>query len=124
MLQSLYILQTADTPNVDFNLEKNQYVIEGISIPENTIAFYSQISTWMELFLTQRKEPFELKVFLHYYNTSSNISLINFLTQIQNHSNGRLCNILWCYEADDEDMLYKGEELADITTLHFTYAVM
>jgi hypothetical protein len=121
MIQSLFIPGTPDTPQIDFNIEKGTYLMEGISIPENTNVFYEPLMVWIEQFLDQQKKEFELKMFLHYYNTSSNISLINFLTKIQIHSNSNLCTINWCYEADDEDMKYKGEELADITSLKFQF---
>lgn len=123
MLESLYIDQTNDTPLVDFNLEKNTFLIEGISIPENTTTFYSPIRDWMIKFMDTRTEMFQLDVYLHYFNTSSNISLINFFMDIQKHNNSHLCAINWYYELDDEDMLYKGEELSDITSLKFTYIV-
>jgi hypothetical protein len=121
MIQSIFIAGTPDTPQIDFNIEKGTYAMEGISIPENTTVFYEPLIVWISEFLDQQKKEFELKMFLHYYNTSSNISLINFLTKIQTHTNSSLCTILWCYEKDDEDMMYKGEELADITSLKFQY---
>jgi SiaC family regulatory phosphoprotein len=121
MIQSLYIAGTPDTPQVDFNIEKGTFAVEGISIPENTTVFYEPLIIWIEQFLNQQKNEFELKIFLHYYNTSSNISLINFLTKIQMHEKSNLCTIIWCYEKDDEDMMYKGEELSDITNLKFQF---
>ncbi len=121
MLKSLYIAATNDTPLVDFNLENNTFLIEGISIPENTTIFYLPIRDWMLAFMNDSTAPFQLDFFLHYFNTSSNISLINFLTDIQKHKNSHLCSIIWKYELDDEDMVYKGEELSDITSLKFQY---
>jgi hypothetical protein len=124
MLTSLKLEQTHDTPLVDFSLEADTYSIEGISIPENTIAFYDIIKNWMKSFLDNRTKSFQLKIHLHYYNTSSNISLINFLTDIKSHKNGNHCTILWRYEEDDEDMMYKGEELEEITKLNFIFEVV
>jgi hypothetical protein len=124
MITSLFIERTEDTPLINFDIVNDTYEISGISIPEDIRVFYDKITKWMLSFLDERNKPFLLKVYLHYYNTSSNISLVSFFNEIKTHSKSDYCQILWCYEKDDEDMLYKGEELEEMTGLHFQYEAL
>jgi hypothetical protein len=120
----LNILANIDTPSVICNNEKGEMFIKGISIPENSMGFYEQIIRWVSEKIDTNKDRFDIHVQLEYFNTSSLKSLLNLMKKaIEKKSENFAVNVKWHYDADDEDMKYRGEELSLILKYPFEYII-
>ncbi len=118
----LNIPANIDTPSILCDNESASMHIKGISIPENSMEFYDVIIKWISTNIDTTKADFNINIALEYFNTSSLKSLLNLIkAAIQKNSDVFKVNVNWYYDADDEDMKFRGEELAMILKYPFTY---
>jgi hypothetical protein len=117
---------TKHTPFVHLSVQKKIIQIEGVSHPENALSFYLPvIESLKQLAGMKLNEPFEMKVFMDYFNTSSAKCLFDIFKQISRmKKQGMEIIIHWNYEEDDEDMLETGEDYADLLNLDFQFIAL
>lgn len=118
MMENLNIEKTIKTPKVNFNYEKGELLIEGISIPENTVEFYKEVLAWVKAYQSESQSETRLILKLEYFNTSTSVVLLNIFKlfgQIQNSD----LKILWYYEEDDVEMEEVGEDYQNIVKVPF-----
>ena len=75
----LKINKTPKTPDVEFNPTTGVFLISGISVPENSMEFYSSIITWLNEYIQNPVETTKLIFKLSYLNTSPLQFLYDFL---------------------------------------------
>jgi hypothetical protein len=120
----LNIAAGIDTPSIVCNNEAGNMKIAGISIPENSMEFYDQLLVWVREKLDNQLPTFEIHIHLEYFNTSSLKSLLNvFKAIIEKCGQQSKAVIKWYYDADDEDMKFRGEELSMILKYPFAYHI-
>ncbi|MCT4582482.1 MAG: DUF1987 domain-containing protein [Flavobacteriales bacterium] len=118
MMENLSIEKTIKTPKIFFDYQKGELLIEGISIPENTVDFYKDVLKWVESYQENPKPKTELVLKLEYFNTSTSVVLLNIFklfSQIQNSD----LKIVWFYEEDDVEMEEVGEDYQNIVKIPF-----
>lgn len=119
-MESLFLENTAKTPQVNFNGETGILEIKGRSIPENSIEFYKPLVDWLENYITLGKSPLKVTIQLEYFNTSSSKCILDVFKKLEAiHKSGKEVNISWYYEEDDEDMLEAGEDYESIIRVPF-----
>lgn len=119
-MKSFVCEKQADTPQIIFRPESNEFLIKGRSLPENAEAFYQPVLGWMESYLAEEPEDITLTIDLEYFNSSSVKQLLNLLILLENQVvNDRKVLIVWCYDEEDELMEMKGRELESIVNLPF-----
>ena len=111
---------TTKTPTVHFNKDTGLLELRGRSIPENSIEFYRPLIDWIDHYARAPQTNTRLKVQLEYFNTSSSKCILDLFKKLETvrHS-GNDVQVLWHYEADDEDMLEAGEDYQAIINLPF-----
>lgn len=123
-MDSLIIEATEDSPNVNFDIRTNQYVISGKSRPENTSKFYNPIFSWLtdlESSLAAKEAvslSFTFK--MEYFNSISAkyiADIILFLKDLEDK--GHNIKVKWHYQQSDEDMLEAGKEFANMVEMDF-----
>lgn len=117
-MENLSIEKTIKTPNIQFDYEKGELLIEGISIPENTLEFYKEVLDWVSAYQSAPQTETKLILKLEYFNTSTSVVLLNIFKlfgQIQNSD----LKILWYYEEDDVEMEEVGEDYQNIVKVPF-----
>lgn len=92
-----------NTPRVEFIPQEGKFELSGVSIPEDTVAFYSPVTSWLEQY-TQRPDcqlqHFRLRI--NYFNTSSSKVLLDMLYMlVQLELKPTIC---WHCKAYDLDM--------------------
>lgn len=117
-MDNLYIEKTIKTPNINFNYETGELLIEGISIPENTVDFYKEVLDWVSTYQNNAQAKTNLVLKLEYFNTSTSVVLLNIFKLFGQVQNSEL-KILWYYEEDDVEMEEVGEDYQNIVKVPF-----
>ncbi len=114
-MKALIIEGTFMTPEVVLDPIKKEFALRGNSRPENPVAFFQPIFTWINDFFSTFKEEATFHICLEYFNTSTSKVLLDIFEYFEiANEKGAKVNIIWYYPADDEDMKDAGEELFDL----------
>lgn len=119
-MENLVIEGTPKTPTIKFQPEDGKLLIQGRSIPENSIEFYKPLIDALEGYASSPKEVTNVEIVLEYFNTSSSKCILDVfkkLERINTEKDGVVIN--WHYEEDDEDMLEAGEDYQAIINIPF-----
>jgi len=104
-MNNLIIEPISNTPGIQFR-EDGRLLIEGRSLPENVMKFYTPLIEWAAKLTTQ---VVKLDVNLEYLNSASSKKLLELLKVFDANSHITTLIINWHYEADDEDCLESGQ---------------
>ncbi|WP_020527529.1 DUF1987 domain-containing protein [Flexithrix dorotheae] len=108
---------TTKTPRLEMDNESGRFLIEGRSIPENSIEFYQPLYDWLDEYLKDPSMNTILDVKLEYFNTSSSKCLVEVFRKLETLNKKNNVFINWFYEEDDEDMQESGEDFKSIINL-------
>ncbi|MCT4602309.1 MAG: DUF1987 domain-containing protein [Marinifilum sp.] len=119
-MNSLVIEGSPKTPNINFDGANGAFLIEGRSIPENSLDFYKPIMEWLDSYINEPQEETEVSIKLEYFNTSSSKCILDVFKKLETiFKRGNKVKINWHYEVDDEDMLEAGEDYQSIVKIPF-----
>lgn len=112
MLKPLFIEATQESPRILLDNEKNIFIFEGISIPENSAVFYQPVIDWLTKF---EKEEYEKNLEIHfkikYYNSSSYARISRIFALLDEcFKSGKNIKILWYFHPADETTKEDGLE--------------
>ena len=129
-MKSLRVKKGDTTPELDFDVDKMEFLLEGESRSEDVLIFYEPIINWLtnfkEWFLkngSSKKLDFHFK--LEYYNSLSAkfiFSIFKILKEMQVKDLD--INVFWFYDVLDEDLLECGEEYEKILGFKFEYIAL
>ncbi len=106
-MKPLIIAETATTPFVYYNHEEGKLFIVGKSIPENVVAFYASVSTWLESCMDDGLQKLELHIIFELVNAGSIKYIFSLLKLLQvKQTPNKNIIVKWYYEKKDKDMLY------------------
>mgnify|MGYP001567393089 CR=1 FL=1 len=119
-MENLVIEGSPKTPTIKFNPEEGRLLIQGRSIPENSIDFYKPLVDSLEEYAGDTKEATKVDIVLEYFNTSSSKCILDVFKKLEriNEAVGGV-TVNWHYEEDDEDMLEAGEDYQAIINIPF-----
>lgn len=119
-MENLVIEGSPKTPTIKFNPEEGKLLIQGRSIPENSIDFYKPLVDSLEEYAGDTKEATKVDIVLEYFNTSSSKCILDVFKKLEriNEAVGGV-TVNWHYEEDDEDMLEAGEDYQAIINIPF-----
>jgi hypothetical protein len=113
-MKVLKIEDIEDYPNVCMDKENNIMRIEGKSLPEDAIDFFSPIVAWIDEYSKDPNEKSVLELKVYYFNTASSKMILYMLEKfVLIAKEGHDVEIHWYYHEDDEDMLEAGEIYAE-----------
>jgi hypothetical protein len=119
-MESVYLEKTTETPSVRMDVQGAVIDIEGNSYPENAFEFYQQIFDRIDAYFASGADRLRAVFRLNYFNTSSAICMLNFMTLLQKyHGNDKSITVEWYYEEDDDDMLEIGKAFSVDFTMPF-----
>lgn len=97
---------SAQTPSINFDLNKGLLEISGPSIPENSIEFYQPLFDAIERYSNSAQPQTTVNMRLEYFNTSSSKCILLVFQKLEKiHRNGNSVTINWYCEQDDQDMI-------------------
>ena len=119
-MENLVIEGSPKTPTIKFSPEEGKLLIQGRSIPENSIDFYKPLVDSLEEYAGNVKETTLVDIVLEYFNTSSSKCILDVFKKLEkiNEAGGGV-TINCHYEEDDEDMLEAGEDYQAIINIPF-----
>jgi glucuronate isomerase len=122
-MDNLFIKETETTPEINFHYQQGLLEIKGVSIPEDTEEFYSQLLEYIDQY-TQAPSPSN-RTMVHfkliYTNTSTSaiisriIRNFNVLKDTPEHD----VEIRWYYEDGDDDMRDIGNDFQGFSAVPF-----
>ncbi len=121
MAENLIIDGSNKTPTIKLYFETGSIEISGKSIPENSIGFYQPVYSWIDTYAAKPSSKTEIKIQLEYFNTSSSKCLLDIFRKFEaiKKSGKSDIEVLWHYEADDEDMMEAGDDYNSLVDLTF-----
>jgi len=113
--KNIEIASTPKTPYVGLNKDNGTIVIEGNSFPENAKDFYYQINRWLAEYSLNPAPKTTVNISLLYLNSSS-VSVITGMMKLFDSmiSMKTTIEIIWSFEAGDEDMKEMGMYYQDM----------
>jgi len=121
-MERLSIAPTKYTLGVELDPATGVLVLRGESYPENAVEFFQPVFDWLDGYLAEASHELTLNLHLSYLNTSSTKCLLDILEALQAYHGDRgTVRVLWFYDANDEDILEMGEELAEDLELPFEF---
>ena len=124
-MKKLHCDATRNTPLVLLDPHTGTFLIAGNSMPENAIAFYEPVITWLDQNLSQL-QPFTRWQFrISYFNTSSMKGIYRVLACIKAcQAKGHSFQLIWDVVDDDEFMREAGLTFQDLLGLQFEFREM
>jgi hypothetical protein len=122
-ISNIHIKGTSDTPEV-FLSTSGEFIISGISIPENTLNFYAHIFEWIDFYIANPAPSTILSFHIEYLNTSSTRIIVDFilkLNKIKDKDKEYPLLINWHYDSEDDDLKELGEDLENASNGKFTF---
>lgn len=120
-MEDLFISMTEQTPEISFKAN-GELSIKGVSIPENTHAFYMGAMDWLRNLEVHLPAEISLNLDFEYLNTASNRSVIELIKLISKYKQKKTAlNINWLYEAEDDDARELGEDIEFCVDIKFNY---
>ena len=131
-MEPLIIEATDKTPGIILDPYNDNFEISGNSRPENVSEFYYPVINWLIEFEKEvldkkvikfdKKHPLNFNIKMNYFNSSSAKFLYDVMSElIRFHENGYVIRILWCFDKDDDDMKYAGEEMSELLEVPFQF---
>lgn len=117
--------KTGSTPYILIDEEKRYLKLEGESFHENVSAFFREIGQWLKAFLKTDFEIFTFDCELHYFNSSTAKLLLNFLLEMDEHSQaGKKVVVNWIADEDNDIIIECGEDFREeIRNLEFNLII-
>jgi hypothetical protein len=99
---------------VDINTETGEFLLAGVSLPENTNSFFEPILLELEEYVNKPQAHTTINFFIEYLNTSSALFLRRIVMLLEDGlGNGKL-TVNWHYELDDEDIEEFGADFKSV----------
>jgi len=121
-MEALIIKEDEGTPKIILDKDKNIFEISGNSLPEDIIAFYSPVFSWIDEYKKQPNPLTRVIIKLNYFNSSSSKVILDLLMSLTDIvRKGSKVEIDWHYLDMDDDNLSTGKEFQEFTKLPFRY---
>jgi len=101
------------TPYVLIDEEKGYMKLEGESYHENVIAFFKEISDWLNSFLKTNFDSFTFDCELLYFSSSTVKVLLNMFLDMDNSINAFKINVNWITTQKNEIIIECGEDFKE-----------
>ncbi len=131
-MQTLYIEETENTPEINFSPENNVFLIRGTSSPEDVRALYYPVIEWIKIFIDDILEgeykkfdnnnPLSFQIDMSYFNSSSAKFFYDIFCELKKAtSSGIPIVVKWFYDEEDIDMKDAGIDISQLSELEFTF---
>ncbi|MCQ2253349.1 MAG: DUF1987 domain-containing protein [Bacteroidales bacterium] len=120
-MTNLNVHKTEDTPEVVLNAETKDFRIQGDSMPEDSMAFYTPIIDWLTEYTSQPFGKMSMVFRMTYFNTASAKQLARILAALNNSPTPENITVIWRYDNDDNEMLHAGERYSQQLKMKFEF---
>ncbi|PJB14604.1 MAG: nuclear pore complex subunit [Flavobacteriales bacterium CG_4_9_14_3_um_filter_32_8] len=121
----IIIKGTYETPTIAFDALEGSLLIEGKSLPENSIEFYEPLLNALENYNNTPADYTNVDFKLEYFNTGSSKCILNILRTLQHiHTTKGNVIINWYHDEDDLEMLEIGQDYSLIINVPFNFKII
>lgn len=114
-METLKITGDDSSPDVYLDKERDIFIINGRSLPEDAIAVYAPIIKWFDTYIESPNANTLLDIRFEYINSSSIKQIAKLLALLQKiKDKGFGIKVKWHYAEEDVDTMQYGERLAKI----------
>jgi Domain of unknown function (DUF1987). len=114
----LILKETSKTPGI--SLTRGLLKISGRSIPEDALAFYQPIISWIEEYIKAPELLTRVDFRFEYINSGSNRFVFTILKLMEDcHKGGHTVVINWFFEEDDDTIKNLGKDFGSLLTVPF-----
>jgi len=100
-------------PGITYYPDSDKLELVGRSIPENPELIFKRLDEWITLHF-EKSKGLNVSIQLEYINSGSSKYLYEILKKLTGYiKSGKVVEIKWLYEEDDEAMLELGEHYRD-----------
>lgn len=115
-MHPLHIEPTRSTLAVDFNPERDEFVMQGESYPENALNFFTPVLEWLKRYLEARRPGDDLTLTMDvvYFNSSSSKAFMNLFDLLEDAAAADMSiRVDWRYHEENDVACECGEEFAE-----------
>ena len=119
-MQNIIIEETENTPSIQFDFQRGEFEIKGVSFPEYAKEFYEPILEALREYTTRPlAKNTRLSFKFTYFNTGTNSFITDLMRELERIPNldGYDVEVIWYYEEEDEDMKELGDYFESLTHL-------
>lgn len=122
MLDYLEIPADETTPHVVLDPAKGTISISGVSFPEDASTTFAPVDQWIKDYLAQPCDQTTLIFNLEYFNSATSRFLAATLVALEDLiDQGKSVTLEWHYDAEDDVMYDRGEELSLVVNIPFEF---
>ena len=118
-MEALRIEETEDTPKIVLDPENNVFSISGRSLPEDSVAFYQPVFTWLQQYTEVAENDMDFVFFMEYFNTSSAKQIAKIFLLLEKLNEKVFVQVIWKCRKDDVDMASSGMRFSKLLNLEF-----
>ncbi len=123
LIEKKHFLPTDNMPEVYLDPE-GIIRIKGRANVLATSANFPLITDWLDRYLANPADITYINICVEYLNSYCTAQLVNVLKEFSGLMlKDKKLVINWYYEEDDEDLLERGEHVADVLNLKITYII-
>lgn len=117
---------TATTPHVLLNYDKNYFLFEGESYPEDVNTYFDPIMKPLETHLRKLQNAnIQMDFFLTYFNSASTKVFFNLFNLLEEVSEFNSVTVNWKYHAEDDTAEEFGQEFnEDLVNVQFNFVAL
>jgi hypothetical protein len=120
-MQTLVIPQTNETPEIVLDGSKGTFSFTGKSFPENVNDFYNETIKYIEAYVQQPKDNTTLEFSWVYFNTATSKIIVKIIMLLKTvNKAGKSFEIKWHCSPDDDLIIEKGNEFAELLGTDFS----
>jgi hypothetical protein len=113
---------TPQTPAIKFNANNGVMMIKGRAIPDDPEAFWGDVLTWFDKYVTSPQSETLVQIDLEYFNISSSKRILFLLYKLNEIADrGYNAKVNWFYRESDEDMYEVGQDYAFMVKVPFEF---
>ena len=120
-MDPLIIEPNQDKPGVKFMPDAGILELSEKSLPENALAFYEPVISWLKEYLENPSPETLFNFKLDYFNTASSKKIAQILSILKQNCKTHNIKICWHYEEEDIGMLHDGKRFEKLIGMPFTF---
>ena len=104
-----------------FDKDKNIFIINGNSLPENAVVFFTPIHEWLTEYSMQANNRNILHIYLNCYNTTSSKHLLRIFLSFKNIMEKEKTVLVKWYGAEEADYMEEAEVYQSLANIPFEF---
>ncbi|EAY27437.1 DUF1987 domain-containing protein [Microscilla marina] len=118
-MKNIFLEETDDGPQLNFNFNDGVFEVKGTSMPEHPDEYYREVLTHLQIYVDDPTASKTTMVFKFlYFNTGTNPIIMRLLETLEKlMDKSHKVEVQWVYEHDDMDMKEVGEYFNALTQL-------